>query len=178
MTKLQEEFRTRVSGELKETLGLSNVMQVPQLQKIVVSVGVKATERDSLQGIMDGLAQITGQTPMLAKAKKSISNFKLREGMSIGAKVTLRGTRMYDFLERFVSAALPRIRDFRGIPRSGFDGRGNYNMGIDDQTIFPEIDPDEVKVTHGMNIAFVTSAKTDEQCLVLLQKLGMPFAES
>ena len=153
-------------------------MQVPKLKKIVLNLCVAvAHDRDVLQAVADDLGKITGQKAVITKAKVSVSNFKLREGMSIGAKVTLRNDRMYEFMDRLVNVALPRIRDFRGIPGNSFDGQGNYSMGMQEQTVFPEIDPDKVKKVHGMDITFVTSAKSDGEAKALLQLMGMPFAK-
>lgn len=177
MTTLKEQYRTTITPALQKALELKNPMEVPRLVKIVVNTGVKSVDKDVLKEVVENLRKITGQAPVVTKAKKSISNFKLREGMDIGAKVTLRGDRMYDFFTRLVGAALPRIRDFRGLPATGFDGRGNYNFGIEDQTIFPEIDPDDAKKVHGMDIAVVTSSRTDKEARGLLKCLGIPFAE-
>ncbi len=178
VTDLQTEYRTRIRAELQKALGKKNQMEVPRLVKIVVSLGVKATDsKDVLKALVAELRMITGQAPLVTKSRKSISNFKLREGMLIGAKVTLRGRRMYDFMGRMIHAAFPRIRDFRGLPMTGFDGRGNYNMGVDEQTIFPEVNPDEVKHVHGMNVCIVTTAKTDAEAGELLKRLGFPLAE-
>lgn len=176
MTTLKEQYRTVIRPALQKALELKNPMEVPCIEKIVVNVGIKAVDKDALKEVVENLRRISGQAPVVTKAKKSISNFKLRAGMDIGAKVTLRGERMYDFLFRLVNAALPRIRDFRGLPATGFDGRGNYNFGIEDQTIFPEIDPDDVKKVHGMDIAIVTSSRTNNGAHGLLKRLGMPFA--
>ena len=171
-TKYDEEIR----GALKEQLGLPNVMQVPRLEKIVINMGVgKATQQPSLlEGAIRDLEQITGQKALVTKAKKSIATFKLREGNAIGAKVTLRGDRMWEFLDRLVALAIPRIRDFRGLPTK-FDGRGNYTFGITEQTIFPEIDYDKVDVPRGMDITFVTTATTDDEGRALLDAFGFPF---
>ena len=178
MSELMTKYREKIRGELQKTLGKKNVMEVPRLVKIVVSLGVKATDsKDVLKEVVADLRMIAGQAPLVTKAKKSISNFKLREGMPIGAKVTLRGKRMYEFLGRLVDAALPRVRDFRGMPRSGFDGRGNYNLGVAEQTIFPEINPDEVKHVHGLNVCIVTTAKTNAEAGELLKRLGFPLAD-
>ncbi|MEI6971520.1 MAG: 50S ribosomal protein L5 [bacterium] len=177
MTTLKEQYNSTIKPALQKVLDLKNPMEVPVLEKIVINVGVKSVDKDVLKDVVENLRKITGQAPVVIKAKKSISNFKLREGMDIGAKVTLRGGRMYDFFSRLVNAALPRIRDFRGLPAKGFDGRGNFCFGIEDQTIFPEIDPDFVKKVHGMDIAVVTSSRTDKGALALLKHLGMPFAE-
>ena len=173
---LKIKYRGEVAPKLKETLGLANSMSVPRLVKIVVNMGFGVSEKDAAKVHSAELAAITGQKPVLTRARKSISNFKLREGMTIGAKVTLRGDRMYEFLERLISAALPRIRDFRGLPISAFDSRGNYTLGIREQTIFPEIDPDKATVSQGMDVTLVTTARTKREALELLKLLGMPFA--
>jgi len=174
---LKEYYNKEVVPKLKEELGLANVMQVPKLEKIVLNMGVgdAVQNRKLVDEAVDQLSLITGQRATMTKAKYAISNFKLREGMGIGAKVTLHGQRMWDFLYRFVNISLPRVRDFRGIPRKGFDGRGNYTMGIQEQTIFVEIDFDNISRTMGMDISFVTSAKTDEEGRALLTALGLPF---
>jgi large subunit ribosomal protein L5 len=177
MSKLKEKFRSEIRPGLQEALGLRNSLEVPKLDKIVVSLGVKAADKDVLKDLTADLSRITGQAPMVTRSKKSISNFKLREGIPIGAKVTLRGDRMYDFVERLAGAALPRIRDFRGLSPTGFDGRGNYSFGVEEHTIFPELDPDEVKQVRGMNITFVTSTKEDKHAHELLKRLGIPFAD-
>jgi large subunit ribosomal protein L5 len=174
---LKETYKTKVVPELQKRLALKNRMQVPRLEKIILNMGFDAAmDKDVLKVLTQELAQISGQKPVVTKSRKSISNFKIRQGMNVGAKVTLRGPRMYDFLERLVHLSLPRIRDFRGVPAKGFDGRGNYSMGLTEQTIFPEIDPDSVKSVQGMNITIVTSARSDEHCKQLLALLGMPFA--
>ena len=175
MAKLKEEYRNRIIGELEQKLGTTNRMLVPRLQKIVVNMGFGIVSKDEQKGIVDDLTAITGQRPLLCKAKKSISNFKLREGMVIGAKVTLRGDRMWDFAERLINAALPRIRDFRGVPNRGFDGRGNYTLGLKEHAIFPEL----VEATGpncGMDVTFVTTSKDNKAAKELLVALGMPFA--
>jgi large subunit ribosomal protein L5 len=165
-----------VAPELIKSQGYKNKMQVPKIEKIVLNLCVSvAHDRDALQAVADDLGTITGQKAIITKAKMSVSNFKLREGMSIGAKVTLRNNRMYEFMDRLVNVALPRIRDFRGIPGTSFDGQGNYSMGMQEQTVFPEIDPDKVKKVHGMDITFVTSAKSDDEARELLKLMGMPF---
>jgi large subunit ribosomal protein L5 len=174
---LKETYKTTIVPELQKRLALANRMQVPRMEKIILNMGFDAAmDKDVMKVLTQELAVISGQRPVVTKSRKSISNFKVREGMNVGAKVTLRGPRMYDFLERLVHLTLPRIRDFRGVPAKGFDGRGNYNMGLTEQTIFPEIDPDSVKTVQGMNITIVTTAKTDEHCKQLLAMLGMPFA--
>lgn len=157
--------------------GYSNSMQVPRLLKIVVNMGINSTvEKDVLKSLLDDLAKITGQAPMQRKARKSIANFKLREGMTVGAMVTLRGARMYEFFDRLVNVILPRLRDFRGLSPKAFDGRGNYNLGLQEQTIFPEINADDVKKVQGMDIALVTSAGSDDAARDLLRLMGLPFA--
>jgi large subunit ribosomal protein L5 len=178
MVKLQEKFRTELKPALKEKLGYSNIMQVPKVAKVVINMGIgNQVDKDSFSRHVDELALLAGQRPMVTRARKSISNFKLREGMQLGAKVTLRGPRMYDFIERFVNCSLPRIRDFRGLnSRKGFDGRGNWTLGIKDQVIFPELDPDQIKRTQGMDITFITTASTDAEAKELLRSIGIPFA--
>jgi large subunit ribosomal protein L5 len=174
--RLRTKYDTEVRAALKESLGLANVMQVPRLEKIVINMGVgKATQQPSLlEGAVRDLEQITGQKPLVTKARKSIASFKLREGNAIGAKVTLRGDRMWEFLDRLVALAIPRIRDFRGLPTK-FDGKGNYTFGVTEQTIFPEIDYDKVDVPRGMDITFVTTARTDAEGKALLDAFGFPF---
>lgn len=173
---LKTKYKDAVVPKLMESQGYSSKMQVPAIQKIVLNLCVSLNyDRDTLTALADDLGKITGQKPVITKAKKSVSNFKLREGMPIGASVTLRGERMYEFMDRLVNVTLPRIRDFRGIPGTSFDGNGNYSMGLQEQTVFPEIDPDKVKHTHGMDITFVTSAAKDEEAKELLSLLGMPF---
>lgn len=177
MARLKTSYYEKVVPALMEKHGYQNRMQVPRLDKIVLNtcIGTKG-DRDDLKNAAADLATITGQKAVLTKARKSISNFRLREGMDIGAMVTLRGTRMYEFLERLVQVALPRIRDFRGISPKSFDGRGNYTLGLEEQTIFPEINPDRVKRYQGMDICFVTTARTNDEGRELLRMLGMPFA--
>jgi len=177
MAKLKETFKTELAPKLQEKLGVTNVMLIPRLQKVVINMGFGIVEKDVQKTILDDFAKITGQKPMLCKARKSISNFKLREGMVIGAKVTLRGDRMFDFVERLVNSALPRIRDFRGVPNRGFDGRGNYTLGMEEHTIFPEmVDSGNPAADVGMDITFVTTAKDNKSAKELLVILGMPFA--
>ena len=179
MTGLKEKYKTQVVPELMKSLGCSNVMDAPRLLKVTINMGFNSTvEKDVIKAIGEDLAMISGQRPVITKARKSISNFKLRKGMPVGAKVTLRGDRMYDFLARLIHAALPRIRDFRGLPVKGFDGRGSYTFGLQEQTIFPEIDPDGVKKVQGMNVTIVTSANTDERARQLLTLIGVPFAKA
>lgn len=178
MANLKSKYTGEVVKKLKDSGRYANPMQLPRLTKIVVNMSVSASaDRDALKAVAEDLAVITGQKPIITKARKSVANFKLRTGMPIGAKVTLRGVRMYDFLERLLAAALPRIRDFRGVPRT-FDGRGNLTMGLKEQMMFPEIQPDHVKKTQGMDITIVTTAKTDDEARQLLELLGMPFASA
>jgi large subunit ribosomal protein L5 len=175
--RLKQRYNTDIRPALQQQLRLANIMQVPRLEKIVVNMGVGDAIADAkaLDGAMRDLATITGQKPQLRRARKSIAGFKLRQGMAIGARVTLRGDRMWDFLDRLLSIALPRIRDFRGL-KANFDGRGNYTCGITEQLIFPEIDYDQIEKVRGMDITFVTTAHTDEQGRVLLDAFGFPFA--
>lgn len=175
--RLKEKYRKEVVGELTKQFNYTNVMQVPRLLKISVNKGVgeAAQNKKLLDDAVEELRTITGQQPVTAKAKKSVSNFKLREGMPIGVHVTLRGDRMYEFLDRLVTLALPRVRDFRGVPDKSFDGRGNYTLGVKEQIIFPEINVDKIDRISGLDITFVTSANTDEEAFALLKALGMPF---
>ncbi len=175
--RLLKRYREEVIPEMMRRFGYKSVMQVPRLEKIVINMGIGEAARDIkiLEQAMDELAMITGQRPAIRRARKSISNFKIRRGMPVGCKVTLRRARMYEFFDRFVNIILPRLRDFRGVPVNSFDGRGNYNFGLAEQTIFPEVDLDKVTRVQGMDIAFVTTAKTDEEARVLLELLGMPF---
>ncbi|MEO1022227.1 MAG: 50S ribosomal protein L5 [Bacteroidota bacterium] len=175
--RLNTIYKEEIAPKLKEEFGYDNVMAIPKLSKIVINVGVGEAIQDkkALDNVVDSVALITGQMPVTTKAKKSISNFKLRDGMPIGCKVTLRSRIMYEFLDRFINLALPRTRDFQGIPDKSFDGRGNYTVGIKEHTIFPEIDVDKVSKAHGMDITFVTTANTDEEALSLLKHFGMPF---
>ncbi len=170
-------YHSEVVPELAREFGLPNRLAVPRLAKIVVSMGLGRflKEEAQLDVAAAELARITGQKPVLTRARKSVANFKLRTGMKIGLKVTLRGRRMYEFLDRLIAMAIPRVKDFRGLSLSGFDGRGNYNMGLAEQTVFPEVDASKVQFTQGMNIAIVTTAETDEQARRLLMLLGMPF---
>ena len=175
--QLKAKYKTEVIKAMMASGHYQNIMQVPKLETIVVNMAVHAdAERDAIKFVAEDLMKITGQRAQIRKARKSISNFKLREDMPIGARVTLRGGRMYDFLERLISAALPRIRDFRGVPVKGFDGRGNYSLGLKEQSLFPEIRPDQLKKTQGMDVTLVSSAKTDAEMKELLKLLGMPFA--
>jgi large subunit ribosomal protein L5 len=175
--RLKEKYDGEIREALRTELGLSNIMQVPRLDKIVVNMGVgRATQQQSLlDGAVADLTQITGQKPLVTKATKSIAGFKLREGNAIGAKVTLRGARMWEFYDRLVTLAIPRIRDFRGLSPKSFDGRGNYTFGVTEQLIFPEIDYDKIDTTRGMDITIVTTATTDDQGRALLRALGFPF---
>ena len=176
--RLKEKYYNELAAKLKDELGIANVNDVPKLEKIVVNMGVGDAAPDSklMDAAVEDLRTITGQQPMICRAKKSIATFKLRAGMPIGAKVTLRGDRMYEFFDRLIAAAIPRIRDFRGLPANSFDGHGNYSMGVTEQIIFPEIDYDKVDRTRGMDITFVTTAKTDDEGRALLTAFGFPFA--
>ncbi|MRS12659.1 MAG: 50S ribosomal protein L5 [Actinobacteria bacterium] len=175
--RFKERYRTEVVPALMERFGYDNVHEVPELDKIVVNMGVGGATQDAklLESAMNDLTIVTGQKPAVTRAKKSIASFKLRQGMAIGCKVTLRGDRMWEFFDRLLSTALPRIRDFRGVSATAFDGRGNYSLGVTEQLIFPEIDYDKVDKIRGMDITFVTTAKTDEECRVLLEQFGFPF---
>ena len=174
MARLKDEYTSRMVKELESKLNVTNKMLVPRLQKIVINMGFGIVSKDEQKALVDDLTAITGQKPQLCKAKKSISNFKLREGMVIGAKVTLRGDRMWEFCERLINVALPRIRDFRGIPNRGFDGAGNYTLGVKEHTIFPELV--DSSAHSGMDITFVTSSTDNKACKELLNSMGMPFA--
>lgn len=178
MTSLHKKYKEEIRDELTKQFGYENPMLIPSLKKVVISMGIGEVLRDKtiLQDCIKELKQLSGQKPIVTKAKKAIANFKSREGSPIGLKVTLRRKRMYDFLLRFCSIVSPRIRDFRGFPFK-CDGMGNYSLGLDDQQVFPEVNLDEVKRAQGMNITFVTSAKTDEECYQLLKRLGLPFKE-
>jgi len=175
--RLKERYVSEIAPALKDSLHKANIHQIPRLEKIVVNMGIGAATQDSkqLDAAVADLRIITGQQPQICRAKKSIANFKLRSGMAIGAKVTLRGERMWEFLDRVLATAIPRIRDFRGIPETSFDGRGNYTFGVTEQLIFPEIDYDKVDRTRGMDITFVTSADNDEDARALFDALGFPF---
>ncbi|HPZ00352.1 MAG TPA: 50S ribosomal protein L5 [Clostridiales bacterium] len=179
MARLKEKYVSEVAPALMEKFGYESVMQIPKLEKIVVNVACGEAKENAkvVDSVVSDLSVITGQKPILCKAKKSVANFKLREGMTIGAKVTLRGDRMYEFLDRFFNLALPRVRDFRGINPDSFDGRGNYSMGVKEQLIFPEIEYDKIDAIRGMDICFVTTAKTDEEAKELLTLMGAPFAK-
>jgi large subunit ribosomal protein L5 len=175
--RLKARYRDEIREQLKQQLGMGNVMEVPRLEKIVVNMGVgRATQQPSLlEGAVADLTVITGQKPLVTKATSSIAGFKLREGNSIGAKVTLRGDRMWEFLDRLISLAIPRVRDFRGLSPTSFDGRGNYTFGVNEQLIFPEIDYDKIDSTRGMDITIVTTARTDAEGRALLDAFGFPF---
>lgn len=177
MARLKEIYQKEIIDAMMKKFGYKNVMQVPKLEKIVINMGIGEAKENSkiLDSAMADLATITGQKPVVTKAKHSIANFKLREGMSIGCKVTLRGEKMYDFLDRLVNLALPRVRDFRGVNPNAFDGRGNYALGIKEQLIFPEIEYDKVDKIRGMDVIVVTTARTDEEARELLTQFGMPF---
>ena len=179
MARLKEFYQKEVMPALKEQFGYKNVNMIPKLNKIVINIGVGEAVQNTkaLENAVSELALISGQKPVITKAKKSIATFKLRAGMPIGCMVTLRGERMYEFLDRFVNVSLPRVRDFKGISPNGFDGRGNYTVGVKEQLMFPEIDYDKVEKSRGMNITLITTAKTDEEGRELLAKFGTPFAK-
>lgn len=180
MARLQERYHKEITSRLAEKLGRTNPNSLPKLQKIVVNMGVgKAlTEKTRMEQAAEHLSQITGQKALVTKAKKAVSGFRLRENNEIGCKVTLRGKRMYEFLDRLISVALPRIRDFRGVNPKSFDGNGNYSLGLSEQAVFPEIDPDKVTFSQGMDITIVTSTRNDDESRELLRLFGMPFRES
>ena len=177
MEKLREQYEQEIIPAMMKKFNYKSVMQVPKLEKIVINIGLGDTKENpkSLENAMNDLTQITGQRPMITKAKKSIAAFKLREGANVGCKVTLRSDKMYDFVYKLFNVALPRVRDFRGVSADSFDGRGNYSMGIKEQLIFPEIEYDKIDKIRGMDIIFVTTAKSDEEAKELLKLLGMPF---
>jgi large subunit ribosomal protein L5 len=177
--RLYTQYKNDISGTLRDQFDYENIMAVPKLEKIVINAGVgEAIENEKiLDKTRDNIALITGQRPVKTKAKRSVSNFKLRQGVPIGCKVTLRKKRMYEFLDRLINLALPRTRDFQGISDTSFDGRGNYSLGIKEHTIFPEIRSDQVETIHGMDITFVTSAETDKEAYALLKQFGMPFVK-
>jgi len=179
MNRLQERYNTEIVPALRKAFDLKNIMQVPHIEKVVVNIGMgEALDNPkALESAVSDLTIITGQRPVMTKARKSIANFKLREGRLIGTKVTLRGERMWAFLDRLLSTALPRVRDFRGVSANAFDGRGNYTLGLRDQLIFPEIEYDKIDKLRGMEVTIVTTAKDDDQARVLLQLLGMPFSK-
>jgi large subunit ribosomal protein L5 len=177
MSRLQQHYREKVAPQLTEKFGYKSPMQVPRITKITLNMGVGEAVADKkvLENAVGDLTKIAGQKPVVTKAKKAIAGFKIREGQAIGCMVTLRGARMYEFLDRFITVALPRVRDFRGVSSRAFDGRGNYNIGVKEQIIFPEIDYDKVDAVRGMNISITTSAKTDDECKALLQAFRFPF---
>lgn len=180
MNRLKEKYRNEVVPSLQATFKYKNPMQVPKLEKVIINMGVGEAKENpkAIDSAVSDLATISGQKPIVTKAKKSVSAFKVREGMSIGCKVTLRGDRMYEFVDKLFNVALPRVRDFRGVNTNSFDGRGNYSLGIREQLIFPEINYDEIDKVRGMDIAFVTTSETDEEARELLKLLGMPFSHS
>ena len=177
MSRLFEQYNSEIKKSMQEKFSYGNVMEIPKLEKIVINIGVgdAVGNAKALEAAVNDLTIIAGQKPVITKAKKSIANFKVREGMALGTKVTLRGERMYEFLDKLINAALPRVRDFRGISATAFDGRGNYALGLKEQLIFPEIEYDQVERVTGMDIIVVTSAKTDEEARELLTQFGMPF---
>ena len=179
MAGLKEKYSKEVAPKLMKTRGYKNVMQIPRIEKVVVNIGLgeATTNAKSLEGAEHDLPLITGQKPITTRSRRSIANFRLRAGMPIGMKVTLRRQRMYDFLDRLIDVVLPRLREFRGVPRTGFDGRGNYTLGFKEQTMFPEIEFDKIDKVRGLEITIVTSAKTDEDGRLLLEMLGMPFSK-
>ena len=178
-TRLKEKYLAEAVPALQQKFGYKNPMEIPRLEKVIINLGLGDTKDNAkaLEVAVDELSQIAGQKPLITKAKKSIANFKLREGMNVGAKVTLRGIRMEEFVDKLISIALPRVRDFRGVSAKAFDGRGNYALGVREQLIFPEINYDKVDKIRGMEMIFVTTAKTDEEAKELLSLLGMPFAQ-
>ena len=180
MARLKDKYREEVAPALKQHFGYKNVNEIPKLEKVVINMGLGDCKDNAkaLEVAVSELATISGQKPMVTKAKKSIANFKLRAGMNVGAKVTLRGERMYEFTDKLVSIVLPRVRDFRGVSAKAFDGRGNYSLGVREQLIFPEIEYDKVEKIRGMEMIFVTTAKTDEEAKELLRLLGMPFQQA
>ena len=178
-TRIKEKYLAEAVPALQQKFGYKNVMEIPRLEKIIINMGLGDCKDNAkaLEVAVSELSQIAGQKPLVTKAKKSVANFKLRQGMNVGAKVTLRGARMEEFMDKLVSIALPRVRDFRGVSNKAFDGRGNYALGVKEQLIFPEIEYDKVEKIRGMEMIFVTSAKTDEEAKELLRLLGMPFAQ-
>lgn len=177
MARLYELYRNEITPKLMERFKYKNIMEVPKVERVVINIGVGEAIQNpkTLDGAVNDLTIIAGQKPVITRARKSIAGFKLREGMAIGCKVTLRGSRMYDFLDRLINLALPRVRDFRGVSPQAFDGRGNYSLGIKEQTIFPEIDYDKIDKIRGLEVVVVTTAKTDEEARELLKSMGMPF---
>jgi len=178
MARLKDKYLA-LKPELQSSLGIANPMQIPALEKVIISVGCGFAMKDNklMQNIQDTISDIAGQRAMIVNARKSVAGFKVREGMPVGVKVTLRGAQMYDFMDKLISVSLPRVKDFRGIPRNGFDGRGNYNFGITEQLIFPEVNYDDIMQIHGMNITVVTTATQDKDAFKLLEMIGMPFAK-
>ena len=178
-TRLKEKYLAEAVPALQQKFGYQNPMEIPRLEKVIINMGLGDTKDNAkaLEVAVDELSQIAGQKPLITKAKKSIANFKLREGMNVGAKVTLRGIRMEEFVDKLISIALPRVRDFRGVSAKSFDGRGNYALGIREQLLFPEIDYDKVEKVRGMEMIFVTTAHSDEDCKELLRLMGMPFTK-
>lgn len=174
--RLKKKYLEEVVPKLKQKPGMNNNLRVPRIMKVVINMGINAGKKDAINNLVGDLTKISGQKPVTTKARTSISNFKVREGMIVGAKVTLRGDRMFEFLDRLISAALPRIRDFRGVSPTAFDGRGSYTLGIKEQTVFPEIDPNTVTVNQGMDITIVTTARTNDEARDMLKLLGMPFS--
>ena len=179
-TRIKEKYLAEAVPALQQKFGYKNVMEIPRLEKVIINMGLGDCKDNAkaLESAVAELTQIAGQKPLVTKAKKSVANFKLRQGMNVGAKVTLRGARMEEFMDKLVNIALPRVRDFRGVSTKAFDGRGNYALGIKEQLIFPEIEYDKVEKIRGMEMIFVTTAKTDEECRELLAALGMPFAKA
>jgi large subunit ribosomal protein L5 len=179
VARLRDRYNNEIKGALQEKFKYENVMEIPRLEKVVVNMGLGEAIQNpkALDAALADLTAISGQKPIVTKAKKSIAAFKVRQGMNIGCKVTLRGQRMYEFVDRLISAAIPRVRDFKGVSANAFDGRGNYTLGLKEQLIFPEIDYDKIDRIRGMEVCFVTSAKTDEECKELLRLMGMPFAD-
>lgn len=179
MFALKTKYNQEVKEQLKKELNITNPMLLPKLEKIVISVGAGEYAKDSkiMQNIADTISIIAGQKAIITKAKKSVSSFKTREGMPVGVKVTLRGNQMYNFLEKLIVISLPRVKDFRGVPRNGFDGRGNYSFGLNEQLMFPEVVYDDIMVTHGMNINIITSTQDDKEAYKLLELFGMPFSK-
>lgn len=179
MARLQKRYQSEIKGKMQEKFQYKNVMDIPYLHKVVINMGLGEAIQNpkALDAAVADLTAISGQKPIITKAKKSIAAFKLRQGMNIGCKVTLRGERMYEFVDKLISAAIPRVRDFKGVSAKAFDGRGNYTLGLKEQLIFPEIEYDKIDRLRGMEVCFVTSAKTDEECKELLRLMGMPFAD-
>ncbi len=177
--RLKEKYQNEVKPALVKEFDIKNPMQIPAIEKVIISVGAGWAAKDSklMQNIQDTISLIAGQHAVITKAKKSVAGFKVREGFPVGVKVTLRGDRMYVFLDKLISIALPRVKDFRGLPRNGFDGRGNYNFGLDEQLMFPEVEYDNILRTHGMNISIITTTDNDKEAFKLLETIGLPFAK-